>query len=321
MAAAVEFEFEPKAEQTIPLSSVSAACKGGRYCWVDLDTSRDEAVAREVAAGVGLDRPIVEAIFGDPMPGRHDFRPECVHVTIGETHREKDGLRIVFVDFVLGERFLLTFHRGETEFLAAMRSQYRQDFHDFARSPGFLLFEFWDHLVASYRRTLRALETQVETMQQEMLADQVQQELFRRVQRLLTDLLAVRKHIVAAREALHELAIRRSVFVAETTRPYLENLATILERLAEDVTIERETLAEGLGLYLGLVGYRTNQIVNRLTIISTVFLPLTFVCGVYGMNFEHMPELKWHQGYALFWLVVLMIALLLIGLMKRWRWW
>ncbi|MBM3459131.1 MAG: hypothetical protein FJX77_11440, partial [Armatimonadetes bacterium] len=175
--------------------------------------------------------------------------------------------------------------------------------------------------LSSYRRTLRDLEAQVEAIQGELLAESLDEGVFVRVQHVLTDLLAARKCLVASREALHELAIRRSNMVPETTRPYLENLVVILERLTADLTVERETLAEAVGLYLGMVGHRTNRIVNRLTVISTVFLPLTFLCGVYGMNFDVMPELKWRAGYPAFWLVVLILALVLVGFMKRSRWW
>ena len=84
---------------------------------------------------------------------------------------------------------------------------------------------------------------------------------------------------------------------------------------------EREILAETLNLYIGMVGHRTNQVVNRLTVVSFVFLPLTFLCGVYGMNFEVLPELKWRYGYMLFWVVSTIIVAALLTYMRKRRWW
>jgi magnesium transporter len=93
-----------------------------------------------------------------------------------------------------------------------------------------------------------------------------------------------------------------------------------LERLGSDLTVEREVLAEMLNLYLGIVGHRTNRVVNRLTALSAVFLPLTFLCGVYGMNFTHLPEKDWQYGYLYFWLVVVGVSVALVLFMRTKRW-
>ena len=114
--------------------------------------------------------------------------------------------------------------------------------------------------------------------------------------------------------------MRQSSFISDTARPHLTNMVGTLDRLGSDLTVEREILAETLNLYLGIVSHRTNKVVNRLTALSAVFLPLTFLCGVYGMNFEHLPEFKWQFGYLYFWIVALTIASTLVGLMKIKRW-
>jgi magnesium transporter len=85
--------------------------------------------------------------------------------------------------------------------------------------------------------------------------------------------------------------------------------------------VEREILAETLNLYLGLVSYRTNKVLNRLTVVSLVFLPLTFLCGVYGMNFEWMPEIKWQFGDPIYWALSLLVATSTLASMKRRGWW
>jgi magnesium transporter len=95
----------------------------------------------------------------------------------------------------------------------------------------------------------------------------------------------------------------------------------MLDRLGSDLAVEREILAETLNLYMGLVSHRTNKVLNRLTVVSLVFLPLTFLCGVYGMNFEVIPELKWRLGYPFFWALALLVATTTLAYMKRRGWW
>ena len=83
--------------------------------------------------------------------------------------------------------------------------------------------------------------------------------------------------------------------------------------------VDRELLSDSLNLYMSLMSHRTNEVMQRLTIVSVVFMPLTFIVGVYGMNFEILPELKWQYGYAYFWLLVLAVVSGLLLLMKRAR--
>src|SRR4029450_11390586 len=104
-----------------------------------------------------------------------------------------------------------------------------------------------------------------------------------------------------------------SPFIAESTQPFLDRMVGTLERLGSDLAVEREILAETLNLYMGIVSHRTNRVVNRLTVISMVFLPLTFLCGIYGMNFDVLPELHWQWGYALFWGAAIAIAVSLLA--------
>jgi magnesium transporter len=101
---------------------------------------------------------------------------------------------------------------------------------------------------------------------------------------------------------------------------YLANMVGTLQRLGDDLTTEREILAELLALYLGIVSHRTNRLVNRLTVISVIFLPLTFLCGVYGMNFDNMPELHWSYGMVYFWAMAIVISAGLVAFMKWRRW-
>jgi magnesium transporter len=166
---------------------------------------------------------------------------------------------------------------------------------------------------------MRGLEDEVGGVQIQIVGNPGD-EIFSRVAIVTRELLSFRKLVLAAREVLHELATRRSSFVSETTQPYLGNMVGKLERLGSDLTVEREILAETLNLYMGIVSHRTSRLVSRLTVVSLIFLPLTFLCGVYGMNFEYLPETEWRYGYPLVWAVALLIAggLLVVAKTKRW---
>ncbi len=314
----VELDFERRRERSIAIEEALPACARGLSCWIDLDVGDPETTER-VLRLLEVNELAIEEIVMHARGGRYDVYEECLHTALTAPHFSDGRLAVAHVDLLIGERFIVTMHRGPVAFLDQVRQSYHQFFATFAESLGFLLFELWDRLIESYRKTLCTLEEQVEEIQNSILGD-LDDTIFHRVSQLTQDLLTVRKHVLADRAVLQELALRRSKFVSATTQPYLGNMVGTLEQLGNDLSTEREILAEALNLYLSMVSHRTNRIVNRLTLLSAVFLPLTFLCGVYGMNFRVLPELDWEYGYLFFWVLALVIAgSLIVGLkIKRW---
>ncbi|MCX7009248.1 MAG: magnesium transporter CorA family protein [Kiritimatiellaeota bacterium] len=213
----------------------------------------------------------------------------------------------------------MIFHPQPAELITHIRQTYREDFHEFSQSPGFLLYEVTDHLIAGYRKTLLGFSEAVAQIQLKLFGE-VDDAIFKQVAALTRDILTFRRVLLAAREILNELTSRRSAFVSDSAKPALEVMAGTLERLANDLTTERDVLAETLNLYMGMVSHRTSKLLKRLTMISIIFLPLTFLCGVYGMNFEHMPEIHWKFAYAGFWCAVAVIVVTLLLIMRRRKW-
>lgn len=318
----VEFDFEARTDRTLEVGDLRASLERGAFCWIDLAHGEAEEASRgaaECLGQLGINELARAEVLGPDREGRYDVYDDCLHFAVTEAKIAAGRLATSHVDVVLGAGFLLTFRRREAEFVKQMRRTYREDFRKFAKSPGFLLYEIGDHLVDMYRRTQRSFAEVVEQVQLKLFGE-VDDDIFRQVAVVTQDLLVFRKVVLASRELMHELATRRSPFVQETTQPFLENMAGTLERLGGDLTTEREVLNETLNLYMGMVSHRTNKVVNRLTVISMIFLPLSFLCGVYGMNLKNIPETTWDYGYAVFWAVAVLIAGVLLLVMRRRKW-
>jgi magnesium transporter len=311
------FDFDAKTEEAVPRDHFGEALQSGRYVWADLSGEYPAQVA-EVLREAGVSEMAIAEVIGPDREGRHDIHESCLHCAVTEARLAGGKLVTTHVDFVLTHGAMITVSRQDAAFMQAMRRVYREDFAKFARSPGFLIYELADNLLDSHRRTHGEFSAANERVQARLF-EGADDEIFREVAALLGDLLAFRKMVMGARELLHELAIRKSAFVSETTQPYLQNLALALERLGNDLATEREVLSETLHLYMGMVGHRTNRVVNRLTVISMLFLPLGFLCGVYGMNLR-MPETEWTYGYVVFWILVVTLVGSLLYFMRRNRW-
>jgi magnesium transporter len=313
---AVELDFESKSDRRVDLAQAKEAMAGGKFVWVDLEFAAPDE-GRDAMREIGLLRPesIEDAATNEPST-QHARYPEYLHLVVSGCRQRGADFDLERVDTFIGERFLITVHRGPAAFLDAVRREYKEDFQRYAQSPSFLVYELWGHLLENYLSIQKLMEVRVEAAQQRLIG-KVDDAVFRQVSDLGADLLHFRKIVHPARVVLMDLATRKSVFISEATQPYLANMVGTVEHVLQDLLVDRDILAESLNLYMSMVGHRTNEVMKRLTVVSVVFLPLTFLCGVYGMNFQRLPELSWTFGYAYFWTLVAVVTLGLVVLLRR----
>lgn len=314
----VEFNFITKEERTISVENLVAQPDSGIFYWVTfLPEERTEAEA--VLGLMGANKVAAAALVGPQQDSRYDLYEDAVHFSVTEAWFTDGTLRSGITEFLLERNFLAVMLAGDSPVMTQILRIYREDFHKFARSSGFLIYELASHLLESYRRTFHNFTNAVEGIQMTLFG-KVTDDIFIDVSRLTAEILSFRRMVLSSRDLFNELATRKSAFVSETTQPSLGILAGRMERLGDDLDGERNVLNETLNLYMGMVSHRTNKIINRLTIFSMIFLPLSFLCGVYGMNFEYMPELGWKGGYFVFWALAVIFVTIFVIVIRKKKW-
>lgn len=324
MIFAVEFDFANKVERRFELADdeklepVLESVRAGKFCWVDFDAEHVEQ-SLPFLERLGLDPLILADIKQDrPVPYFVDIE-DALFFTLLDGEWNDGSLRHRPVAVFFATTFLVTVHREASSVIASMKRSYSRNFRRIALSPGFLLFELADHLCEEYTEIVCQIAEDTEEIE-DGLFNQADETKFARVSDLIRGIVEFYKVVVFAREVIHDLANARSPYIPETTQPFLEKKATLLDRLSADITAEREVLSEAVNLYLGIVTHGTNRFLARLTALGTLFLPLSFLAGVYGMNFDYLPELKWKYGYPTFWAVVLTFTISVLTLMKKKGW-
>lgn len=318
LATVVSFDFRGKQLADIDIASARAEMAAGRFVWIDVNIARGDE-ARALLSSLALCQPeILEDAFGREPATQIARYDDYIHLVLSGCRLGGKSFELERVDVVMGERFLLTLRRGDASFLKSLRKQYRTDFVRFAQSPSFMLFEIWDHLIDNYLSVHKAFEERVQAMQRALAGD-VDDRIFGDVSALSSDLLDLRKVVLPARAVLTDLATKKSAFVSEATQPFLLNMVGTVERVLQDVLVDRDILSDALNSHMSLVAHRTNKVMGKLTVVSVIFLPLTFLCGVYGMNFEVLPETKLEWGYYGFWGLAIVIVIVLVGVMRRAR--
>jgi magnesium transporter len=317
----VAFDFAAKRQTELQLEQLAAALEQGDFVWLDVAYA-DVEQARELLSAFGMLAPdtVEDALTRGPVTQLARYE-EYVHFAVSACDVVDDMLELVRVDCAIGERFMFTIHRNGVRFIERMRRNYGHDFLRFARTPSFLVYELWDTLIDSYLGTQRELEAQVAKSQQSLMGHDEGEAVFQHVARLGSELLDFRKVVFLARGLLNDLATRQSLYVSEISQGRMLNLVGTLEHVLQELLVDRDVLSDSLNLHMSLVSHRTNLVMKKLTAANFVFLPLTFLCGVYGMNFRHFPELEWTHGYAMFWLVAGTLVAGVAWLTHRLRLW
>jgi magnesium transporter len=315
----VAFDFERKVERALSLKEARQAMAEGHFVWLDL-LAGDFDEARAILTSFELlDPEVIDAALSKEPGTQHARYEHYLHLVLAECLALGSGFELRRLDVVLAEGLFLSIHRTPITFLAALRKDYKNDFVRFAKSPSFLLYEVWDHLLDGYLAVQKLMEERVEQVQNELRSDEVDDGVFARISELGSDLLHFRKIVLPARTVLSDLSTRRSTLLSDTTQSFLANMVGTVEHVLQDLLVDRDILSEALNLHMSLVGHRTNKVMKKLTAVSVVFLPLSFLAGVYGTNFEVLPELRWQFGYAYFWAAAGLLAVGILLVLRRAR--
>jgi magnesium transporter len=189
-------------------------------------------------------------------------------------------------------------------------------------SADYLAYLLIDAVVDAYFPVLDALAERMQALEEEALVASVHpEETLLRLTRLRHDLVAVRRAVWPMREEVAALQRDESTLVSAETRVFLRDVYDHAIQALEIVESLRETAVSVMDLFLSSQNQRLNEVMKVLTVIATLFIPLTFIASIYGMNFKHMPELEWRYGYAYALGLMLLVALTMVGYFKKRGWW
>jgi magnesium transporter len=226
----------------------------------------------------------------------------------------------------LGKKYILTFQHTVGDCFDALRERIRQG-RGILRTSGtdYLAYAMLDAVVDSYFPILESFGEQIEGLE-EAIIDSTDTELVPRIHAVKSKLLVIRRAVWPLREALNILLRDPIPLIQDSTRIYLRDCADHTYQIMDLVDTYRELTSDLLGLYHSSLANRMNEVMQVLTVIATIFIPLTFIVGVYGMNFNtavspwNMPELNWYWGYPATWAVMLAGTAALLILFQRRGW-
>jgi magnesium transporter len=224
------------------------------------------------------------------------------------------------VSMVVGPGWVLTFLEDPGDVFDPVRRRLRENKGRLRKlGADYLAYSLLDVVVDNYFAVLERLGEEVDRVEGELLGGTAEAHL-EEIRALKRAMIQMRGAVWPLRDVIAGLLRGESKLFKQTTLLYLRDVHDHVVRVAEIGEALRETVAGMMDIYLSSVSNRLNQVMKVLTIIATIFIPLTFIVGVYGMNFDHMPELAWRWGYWVVWGVMVVIAGALLGYFRRKRW-
>ncbi len=224
------------------------------------------------------------------------------------------------VSLLFGDKYVITFQEREGDVFEPIRKRL-QNTKGRLRKHGadYLAYALIDVIIDNYYIVLEKIGLTIEDLDEKILA-QPDQERLGSIQKLKREILLIRKSIWPLRDTVNELQAEDTDLISESIAPYLRDLYDHTIHVVETIEIFREMASNIMDLYLSNLSNRMNEVMKVLTIIATIFIPLTFIAGIYGMNFESMPELHWYWGYPLVWTIMMVVAGLLILYFRKKKW-
>jgi magnesium transporter len=285
--------------------------------WIDLDDPTPEETA--ILENTFHFHPLaIEDCLTEINHPKIDDYESYLFIIVHGLHGEAPSDPVVTreLDVFLGQRWLVTFHKGPMRSVRAAREQCQRGASPaLPKGPDFLLYQILDQLFEHFIPTLDALEDRIQLVQVEVY-ENPRREMLDRIFALKNDVMHLRRTCAPQRDILNRLG--RGEFQAVTRRavPYFRDVYDNLYRIVE-TTYSYQDLVQGtLDAYLSSVNNRLNETMKRLTVIGALLMPLTVITSLYGMNFEHMPELHWRYGY---FMVLGLMAAISAGLLYWFR--
>lgn len=293
--------------------------------WIDLAIADDgDPRLVELAAREGLHRLTLEDLGGDRQRAKLEEYDDYLLLTILRVRlADDDGLRVRAVGLILQQGTLLSVRRGVFDpFPAVSRRLANVKAPIRRQGADRLAVTLLDAVIDGYFEVLDQTGEAIETLEGEIIeAERGELPELERLHGLRKRLLALKRAAWPLRELASALERCDSELIQESTRPYIRDLRDHAVYVIDALETQREALVSLNDLYRTIVGQRTNDVMRLLSVIATIFMPLTFLAGIYGMNFKQgMPELEWAYGYPALWGVMILITGCLLVVFSRRGW-
>lgn len=290
--------------------------------WINVNGIHETQMVETLGERFGLHPLTIEDVVNTTQRPKMEEFDDYIFVVVRMLYysKERDEIENEQVSLIVGNEFVISFQERSEDVFETVRARIRNNKGRLRKMKAdYLAYALMDCVVDGYFVVLEKLGEEIEELEDEIVERPVQ-DTMQRIHRMKREVLHLRKAVWPLREEIAAIQRSESPIFQETTYAYLRDVHDHTIRVIDTLETYRDMLMGMHDTYLTVVSNRLNEVMKLLTIIATIFIPLTFVVGVYGMNFEYMPELEWRFGYFAVWLVMGAMVLGMLAYFRRRGW-
>lgn len=289
--------------------------------WLNLHGIHDVKLIEKVGHALQLDRLTLQQIVDTTQRPKVDDFEHYLFFSIKSIEREEDDhLNVEQMSFVLGNRFVASFQEEPGDHFGHIRSKIKEGVGPIRkRDSDYLLFQLLDAVLDNYFETIDVINQGVAALETQTLTNPTQETLLL-IEKAKKSAELIKKSLSPFKEALTNILKDRTHFLRKSNRKYFRDLRNSCSNAIEGIDGTLKSLESLTNIYFSSLSQKMNETMKVLTLVATIFIPLTFIAGIYGMNFDNMPELRYKYGYFAVWGVMLLIMIGMLVYFRRKKW-
>ncbi|MBC7849709.1 MAG: magnesium/cobalt transporter CorA [Chitinophagaceae bacterium] len=288
--------------------------------WINMDGMGDLTIVEKLQAHFCFDALTLDDVINEQRPKAEEY-DDYLFFTLKMLYRiEGDKIDYEQISFILGTNYLISFQEKEGDLFDAFRERIRLDQGKVRRMQAdYLMYRLIDIIVDNYYTILDNIGTQIDEIEDCIYSDSAE-EAFHKIQGIKKELIFLRKAVYPLREALSKVLKGETSFVQEENLRYFSDVYDHTVHVIDSLETYKDLTSSLLDIHMNTMNNRMNEVMKLLTVITTIFIPLSFIASVYGMNFEFMPELHSKWGYPIVLGFMVLVGAGMIYYFKRKKW-
>lgn len=306
----------------LDFSEISSSMTLNRVNWVNINGLHNTEELKNLSEKLSIHPLLLEDILDTSQRPKHDMEDDHILLVLKmfTWDEEKKSLDFEQVSFLLGTGWLISFQEKVGDTFEPVRERIKNS-NSRIRTLGsdYLIYSLLDAVVDSYFKIIAELSDRIDFFEGEIISSP-EPEVLSSIHQLKQEILYFRKTCWHLRAAVSSLTRKSSNLIDENLNSFFNDLQDNLIQVIDSIETNREILNGLLDIYLSSLSNKMNQVMKTLTIFAAIFIPLTFLAGIYGMNFQYMPELGWKWSYPVWWIVTLVIVIVMFIFFKKKKW-
>ncbi len=298
------------------------ACDDPRWTWLNVDGLHDTDLISAIGQHLHIHPLTLEDILNTNQRPKTEDYTDYIYIVLKMLRYIPDQRSLISeqVSLVITPRVLVSFQESEGDVFKPVRERlHKGKGHIRSAGSAYLAYALMDAIVDHYFIILEQIGEEIENLEDRTFSEPGP-DCLQRLHELKRQVLNLRKEIWPLREMVVLLIREDAKLIDPVTIVFLRDVYDHSIQVIDTIESYRDLLSSLLDLYVSTISNRTNEIMKVLTVIATIFIPLTFIAGVYGMNFKYMPELEWPWGYPVIWAVMVLVAAVMLSYFKRKDW-